>query len=76
VPPAEFVERLSEVAPRHRPLVLGAVTSLLEHFNVRVGLASQRSMEAVTRLEQVKGLLSEGTTEESGVSSSSWHRSR
>jgi hypothetical protein len=78
VPPAEFVERVAEVATRHRPLVLGAVTSLVEHLNARGGLPSQRSMEAFTRLEQVKGLLSEGagTTEESGVSSSSWHRSR
>ncbi|MGH7435944.1 MAG: FHA domain-containing protein, partial [Polyangiaceae bacterium] len=76
VPPAEFVERLADVPTRHRPLVLGAVTSLLAHLGARAGLPSQRSMEALTRLEQVKGLLSEGTTEESGVSSSSWHRSR
>lgn len=78
VPPAEFVERLAEVATRHRPLVLGAVTSLLGHLQARGGLPSQRSMEAFTRLEQVKGLLSEGpgTTEESGISSSSRHRSR
>jgi hypothetical protein len=79
VPPAEFVERVAEVATRHRPLVLGAVTSLVEHLQSRGGLPSQqRSMEAFTRLEQVKSLLSEGagTTEESGVSSSSWHRSR
>jgi hypothetical protein len=33
-------------------------------------------MEALTRLEQVRGFLAEGTTEESGVSSSSRHRAR
>jgi hypothetical protein len=75
VPPGEFVERLAEVATRHRPLVLGAVTSLLEHLGSRGG-PSQRSMEALMRLEQVRGLLSEGTTEESGVSPSPRQRSR
>ncbi len=77
VPPAEVVERLAEVAARHRSLVLGAITSLLEHLGARGGKPSQRSMEALTRLEQVRGLLAEGaTTEESGISSSSRHRAR
>ncbi len=76
VPPADVVERLAEVALEHRSLVLGAVTSLLEHLGARGGRPSQRSMEALTRLEQVRGLLSEGTSDESGVSSSSRHRLR
>jgi hypothetical protein len=79
VPPAEVVERLAEIATtRHRSILLGAVTSLLEHLGGKSGKPSQRSMEALTRLEQVRGLLSEGggTTEESGLSSSSRHRSR
>ena len=76
VPPADVVDRLAEVATRHRTLVLGAVTSLLEHLGSRSGRASQRSIEALTRLEQVRSLLSDGTTEESGLTSSSRHRAR
>lgn len=77
VPPAEVVERLAEVATRHRSLVLGAITSLLEHLGARGGRPSQRSMDALTRLEQVRGLLAEGgPTEESGISPSSRHRVR
>lgn len=76
VPPADVVERLAEVATRHRTLVLGAVTSLLEHLGGRSRRASQRSIEALTRLEQVRSLLSDGTTEESGLTSSSRHRAR
>jgi hypothetical protein len=79
IPPADLVERFAEVATRHRTLVLGAVTALLERLGNRSGRKpSQRSIEALVRLEQVRSLLSEGggTTEESGLSPSSRHRSR
>jgi hypothetical protein len=75
VPQAELVERLSEVATKHRSLVLGAITALLERLGGRSGKPSQRSIEALVRLEHVRSLLSEGS-EESGVSSSSRHRVR
>jgi hypothetical protein len=79
IPPAELVERFAEVAARHRTLVLGAVTSLLERLGNRSGRKpSQRSIEALVRLEQVRSILSEGsgTTEESGLTPSTRHRSR
>jgi hypothetical protein len=80
VPPAEVVERLAEVATRHRTLILAGVTALLEHLWGRMGKASQRSIDALSRLEQVRGLLAgeggTGVTEESGISPSSRHRGR
>jgi len=57
IPPSEVVERLAEVAAKHKALVLGGLTALLEHLGARARRTSQQSIEALSRLEQVRRLL-------------------
>jgi hypothetical protein len=61
VPPAEVVERLAEVAPRHGGLVLGGLNALLDHLATKARRSSQRSVEALARLEQVRRVLADAT---------------
>jgi hypothetical protein len=57
IPPADVVERLAEVAAKHEVLVLAGLTALLEHLGTKARRASQQSIDALTRLEQVRRLL-------------------
>jgi hypothetical protein len=75
IPPAAVVERLAEVASKHKSLVLAGLTALLEHLGSKARKASQQSMSAIARLEQVRRLLSDAEGDGSGVTSTtSRHR--
>jgi hypothetical protein len=75
IPPAEVVERLAEVATKHKSLVLGGLTALLEHLGSKAPKASPQSTSVLARLEQVRRLLSDAEGDGSGVTpTTSRHR--
>jgi hypothetical protein len=69
VPPLDVVERLGEVVARHPAVARGALGELLDGLHSSTRSAASGDVEALARLEQMRGLLDDAgvhTTEATG----------
>lgn len=69
IPPVEVVDRLRELAARHKIAVRGSLGALLDHLASTSRSASQNDVDALARLEQMRQFLDEnvpGSEESTG----------
>jgi hypothetical protein len=60
VPPLEVVDRIGEAAAKHPGVARGALVALLQHLDGTARSASPNDMDAIARLEKMRGAAEPG----------------